>query len=322
MIHPFFEKLNHYGKNRTPCVFLLDFEMQKPVIFAVSDIDPEVLLYKFSDTTNCTNDKPICKPIRLHKKPVSFSVYQKSFHIVQEHLEQGNSYLVNLTFPTPIKTSYTLKELFDQSEAKYKIWYHDEFICFSPETFIQIKEGMIYTFPMKGTIKNSCPTSYQQILDDQKEYAEHATIVDLLRNDLSQVAQNVQVKRFRFPDYIQTADANFIQISSEITGKLPNNYTEHMGTILHKLLPAGSISGAPKVKTLQIIQESEIYTRGFYTGVCGYFDGYELDTGVMIRFIEKTHHGLIFKSGGGITAQSEAEKEYQEMLDKVYFPFG
>lgn len=86
------------------------------------------------------------------------------------------------------------------------------------------------------------------------------------------------------------------------------------------LLPAGSISGAPKPKTLQIIREAEAYERGYYTGIVGIFDGERLDSGVMIRYLERTGGKLFFKSGGGITARSHLLREYQELIDKVYVP--
>ena len=95
---------------------------------------------------------------------------------------------------------------------------------------------------------------------------------------------------------------------------------QHLGEILFKLLPAGSITGAPKKKTMEIIAEAEGYDRGFYTGVMGYFDGKQLDSAVMIRFLEQTQQGLLFKSGGGITSQSVAENEYEELKQKIYVP--
>ena len=98
--------------------------------------------------------------------------------------------------------------------------------------------------------------------------------------------------------------------------------TERIGDIVFTLLPAGSVTGAPKRKTIEIIHEIENYERGYYTGIFGYFDGATLDSGVMIRFIEKTPEGLIYKSGGGITSFSRPESEYQEMIDKVYVPFN
>ena len=86
------------------------------------------------------------------------------------------------------------------------------------------------------------------------------------------------------------------------------------------MLPAGSISGAPKKKTLEIIEEAEGYDRGFFTGVFGYFDGRNLDSAVMIRFIERQGDQLVFKSGGGVTSFSECKQEYVELIDKVYVP--
>ncbi len=88
------------------------------------------------------------------------------------------------------------------------------------------------------------------------------------------------------------------------------------------MLPAGSISGAPKKKTLEVIAEAEQYTRGYYTGVFGIFDGENIDSGVMIRFLEQGPDGLIYKSGGGITAMSNIHEEYQELTDKIYVPLA
>jgi len=85
-------------------------------------------------------------------------------------------------------------------------------------------------------------------------------------------------------------------------------------------LPAGSVTGAPKEKTVQTILEAENYNRGFYTGVFGYFDGETTDVAVSIRFIENVNNKLFYKSGGGITALSKPEEEYFEMLKKIYVP--
>ena len=141
-----------------------------------------------------------------------------------------------------------------------------------------------------------------------------------MRNDLGMVAKNVRVDRFQFIDRISTNRKTLLQMSSEISGELPIDYKNRLGDILFSMLPAGSISGAPKKKTLEIISEAEQYDRGFYTGVFGIFDGKTLDSGVMIRFIEKTAGGFIYKSGGGITSQSDPEEEYRELLDKIYIP--
>lgn len=157
-------------------------------------------------------------------------------------------------------------------------------------------------------------------MNDGKEAAEHATIVDLIRNDLSIVASHVRVERYRYIDVLQTNRGPILQTSSEICGELPEDYKRQLGDILFSMLPAGSITGAPKKKTMQIIREAEGYERGFYTGITGYFDGDNMDSAVMIRFVEQEADGMYFKSGGGITFKSDARNEYEEMKQKIYVP--
>jgi para-aminobenzoate synthetase component 1 len=260
------------------------------------------------------------KNVQLAKYPVSYERYKKAFDYCLKELKYGNSYLLNLTFPTRIECNLTLREMFDFSEAKYKLYIKNKLVCFSPETFVQIKNGIISSNPMKGTSLANNKNAAHDLLNNKKEYAEHATIVDLIRNDLNRVAKKIQVEKFRYLDYIPTHEGKLIQASSKISGQLPNDYPENIGTILSKLLPAGSITGAPKRKTIEIIKTAEQYDRGFYTGIFGYFDGQNLDSAVMIRFIENIDGQLYFKSGGGITSQSDPKAEYQELIDKVYVP--
>jgi para-aminobenzoate synthetase component I len=111
-------------------------------------------------------------------------------------------------------------------------------------------------------------------------------------------------------------------VSSEIRGSLPPDFRMNLGNILATLLPAGSVSGAPKPKTLEIISVAEGEPRGYYTGVFGVFDGTNLDSAVMIRYIEKHNDTFFYRSGGGITTQSSVKQEYQEVKDKVYLPIG
>ena len=157
-------------------------------------------------------------------------------------------------------------------------------------------------------------------MNHRKEAAEHATIVDLIRNDLSQVAEQVSVERYRYVEHLTTHKGEILQTSSEITGRLTDYYRAHLGEMLLRLLPAGSITGAPKPKTMQIIREAEGYERGFYTGIMGYSKGGDMDTAVMIRFIDQENGQLFYKAGGGITAQSNNDDEYNEVIEKIYVP--
>lgn len=314
--------MNRSGLSGRPFIFIVDYKQEHVWVEEPDAVDPEELLYDLNGFTNVTgNEKQYPKKqVEWKTEPVSFETYSRSFQTVSGHIRAGNSYLVNLTCATPVRTNLTLKEIFYSSQAPYRLWLRDRFVIFSPEIFVRMEDGFIYSYPMKGTIDASRPDARERILADKKEEAEHATIVDLIRNDLSQVASDVTVSRYRYIDELETNKGRLLQVSSEIRGKLPNDWKAVLGTVLFSLLPAGSITGAPKKKTMEIIDEAETYRRGFYTGVMGYFDGNRLDSAVMIRFLEQEGERLLFKSGGGITSQSDLQSEYNEMKQKVYVP--
>ena len=319
-IAEFAETVNDLAAQAKRFLFLVDFEMQRPLVFTLDEIDVNNILYEINGYTNAFNVAAQGNKLNLTKFPIAFNCYKEKFDRVRSHLAHGDSYLTNLTIKTQIISPLSLQEIFAISRARYKLLYKDRFLVFSPETFVKIEEGKIYAYPMKGTIDASLPQASEKILADEKEIAEHVTIVDLLRNDLSAVATNVHVTRFRYLEEIRTTDKNLLQVSSEIVGDLPHGYESKLGDIVLALLPAGSITGAPKVKTVSIIQKAEKELRGYYTGIVGLFDGRALDTGVMIRFIENDGGRLYYRSGGGITIQSNPEAEYQEAIDKVYVP--
>lgn len=258
--------------------------------------------------------------LTLQSFPVGLDEYAAAFHYVQSQQRAGNSYLTNLTFPCPIELNAALTEVYVRSHALYRILVKNRMVVFSPESFVRIHNNRIFSYPMKGTIDATLPNAETLLLENEKELAEHVTIVDLIRNDLSRVSGNVCVDRFRFIDRIATHTGGILQMSSRISGDLPADYRTRLGAIFRELLPAGSVSGAPKRKTLEIIRQAEQRMRGYYTGVFGVFDGHHLDSAVMIRFIEQTEKGFVYHSGGGITIYSDLESEYRELLQKIYVP--
>lgn len=313
--HSIFNKMNELGAAKVPFFFMIDFLKEKGEVIPLSELNNDILF-----EVNSSQKKSINKKIKFEKFPLNYEDYLKRFEVVHQNLLFGNSYLTNLTFPTKIETDLSLDEIYEYSQAKFKLKYKDEFVCFSPERFVKIENKKIFSYPMKGTIDADITNADKLVLEDEKEAAEHATIVDLIRNDLSLVADNVHVTKYRYLDRVKTNDKNLLQVSSEISGDLEDNYQEKLGTIFDQLLPAGSICGAPKKKTIEIILEAENYERKFYTGVFGVFDGENIDSAVMIRFIEQINNHLYFKSGGGITAKSDSFSEYQELIQKVYVP--
>ncbi|HIE44916.1 MAG TPA: aminodeoxychorismate synthase component I [Flavobacteriaceae bacterium] len=315
----FKQKVNDYTKKGIPFLFVIDFEKQKPFVCKLSNLEKENIFYSINSIGNL---KTIVEgeTIPLQINPIKKSVYKEAFNIVKSNIILGNSYLTNLTFPTSISTSTSLIHIIKKANANYKLFFKNEFISFSPESFIKIKNNKIYTFPMKGTIDALINNAKDLLLSDKKETYEHNTIVDLMRNDLSIISTNVKINRFRYIDKIKTQKGSILQVSSEIEGELKKNWRTNFADLLLKILPAGSISGAPKEKTVEIIQQAEKKKRGYYTGVFGVFDGENVDSAVLIRYIEKKDDKLVYRSGGGITSKSDMEFEYNELLQKIYIP--
>ena len=377
------DKINRLASQDEPFLFVINYQGDKAFIRQLSDINPEECLFDFEGRGNFSdemkNNSEKIAEISWQIAPPLYEDYERSFDIVKNNIMAGNSYLTNLTCKVPVSCNLSLEDIFNQAKGKYKLLLRrkrnqaedkaqqkeeeeeaqnkadkkeenieeisNPFVCFSPETFVRIKNGRIYSYPMKGTLDASLPDAEKQLMEDRKEAAEHATIVDLIRNDLSRVAENVRVDKYRYIDVLHTNKGDILQTSSEISGRLPEDYRQHLGEILDAQLPAGSITGAPKDKTMQIIHEAEGYDRGFYTGIMGIYDQGELNSAVMIRFIEeenspvdfeadgeknfKANEGkepkesreLYFKAGGGITSKSDCRREYEEVIQKIYLPF-
>ncbi len=309
-----FAKINALGKAKKPFLFIISYDKTEIYAKELNKLDKDILYTLEHHFQSCN------KKSDLIKYPISFKEYKKSFNKVIEEIKKGNTYLLNLTFPSKIQSSLTLKEIFYKANAPYKLLIDDSFVCFSPEKFIEIKENTIATYPMKGTIDASIPDAKEKILANPKELAEHTMIVDLMRNDLNMVAKETRVERFRYIEKIQAGNKELLQVSSKIQAKLPSNWNEYIGDILDKLTPAGSITGTPKRKTIDIIESVEIAKRGFYTGIFGVYDGKNLNSAVMIRAIAKKNNKLFYYSGGGITLDSKENEEYQELIDKIYIP--
>lgn len=318
------ETMNKLGQENCPFLFVISYDMASNVVIPLDRLNPEEIQFDLSGKRGLLK-----RSFSLASERIKPEVYKIAFRKVKEELLKGNSFLTNLTVSTPLSGEIDLFQIFKSANAKYRLWIKNKLVCFSPETFLTVSErGEIATFPMKGTIDASLENAEQKLKSDKKELYEHTTIVDLLRNDLSMVADQIRVERFQYIDKIIKEDnSEILQMSSEIRGQLPNNWKETLGDWFFKLLPAGSICGAPKAKTLQIIQEAEKNLhlngeRGYYSGIFGVFDGTILNSAVMIRFIEKTENGYVFKSGGGITHLSNAIKEYEEIYQKLYVPVG
>lgn len=313
--------MNSWGAQRRPFVFLLDFNGKKMRLCDMQESKLKGLIWRSPQMANFSPKAPP-RDFSWHIEPPTYAQYLQAFQLAHSRILKGDSYLLNLTMPTKLHTNLSLEEIANRCMSPYLVYLKEQFVCFSPEIFVRInRHGRISSYPMKGTIDAAIPNAEELLKSNRKEMAEHHTIVDLIRNDLSQVSSQVKVARFAYLEEIKSKHRRLLQMSSEIEGQLGESWHGRLGDIFACLLPAGSITGAPKPKTTEIIRAAENYERGWYTGVFGLYDGQQVDSCVLIRFIEQTADGLLYKSGGGITHLSEPQEEYHELINKVYVPF-
>ena len=308
---------------KTPFLSIVSFDRNLGHTYTLNECVRNNILFDFHGSKNFQElDHPFAEVMDISFEPLDFDSYKKQFNQVMAEIKHGNTYLLNLCSESQGKGKLALRTLFNKSVAPYRMFYKDQFVVFSPECFVRWKGEELTTYPMKGTIDATIDNAREILKSDEKEIAEHYTIVDLLRNDVGSVCDQVEVSRFAYVEKLHTSKGPILQMSSEIRGKVSKEYMQSPARLFYSLLPAGSISGAPKIKTLEIIRSVELAKRGYYTGVMVYFDGIKFDSAVMIRFIEKDETGKFwYKSGGGITHKSDARKEYDELVRKIYLPF-
>ncbi len=315
------ELMNSHGIARRPFVWGLDYESRRG-FFLDAPYEHGPILWQMGDAGNCQGLCPTVeeKPVLKIVAAPSDDDYARMFDRVIAGLMRGDSFLTNLTARTRVECNVGLRDIFLHSKAPFRLLLGDEFVCFSPEPFVRIENGVISTYPMKGTIDASVPGAADVLMGNHKELCEHYTIVDLMRNDLNRVAEDVRVARFRYIDRIATRSRAILQTSSEICGRLADGDAWRFGDIVLPLLPAGSITGAPKDATVGLIGGAETSSRGWYTGVFGHFDGRCMQSAVMIRCVQRDPDDgqLYFHSGGGITVNSDCCEEYAELVTKIY----
>lgn len=253
--------------------------------------------------------------------------YVNAFNQIQDYIRAGDCYQINLTqeFTTKaqgllLDTAEAFWQLTDAPYSGYLKINDFELLSCSPELFIEFEANRkITTKPIKGTMPRYSDVaqdeqSKQSLIHSKKDQAENVMIVDLLRNDLSVYAETGSVKT---PKLFEIKSFNQVHhMVSEVTARLRQDINPFH--VLMSALPGGSITGAPKIRAMQIIEELEGAPRGAYCGSMGYFnfDG----TGswnILIRSIQKYQEDISVWAGGGITIASDCDAEYQECFDKV-----
>ena len=194
-----------------------------------------------------------------------------------------------------------------------------ELMSTSPETLVRMKDGVVTTFPIAGSRPRGITPEEDRkfeegLLKDEKELAEHNMLVDLGRNDIGKISEIGTVKVTEYMKVLKYS--KIMHICSEVTGKLRENYDAY--DCVESILPAGTLSGAPKIRACEIIEETETQPRGIYGGALGYIDFTgNLDTCIAIRMAVKKNNKVYIQAGGGIVADSIPENEYLESENKA-----
>lgn len=270
------------------------------------------------------------KPVHM-TSPFTKEEYMKQIDAMKEYIAAGHIYIANMThtfrgevYDSPLHYYQNLRELNPAPFSAYMPLEGFSLLCSSPERFLRLSKGKVETRPIKGTRPRSHDPIFNEamkneLLASEKDKSELLMIVDLERNDLSRVCKNHSVEvpeLFSLEEY-----ASVYHLVATVTGELDDEYDAV--DLLEASFPGGSITGAPKIRAMEIIDELERSKRGPYTGSLGFigFDG-DMDLNIIIRSILIKENTAYIGVGGGITCESEPEAEYKETLAKAKLLFS
>ena len=258
----------------------------------------------------------------LFEKQAFCDMVEKGKH----HIKEGDIFQIVLSnrLSAPFEGSLlnTYRVLRTINPSPYMFYFSGtdvEVAGASPETLVKLKDGVLHTFPLAGTRpRGKTPEEdkalEEELLADEKELAEHNMLVDLGRNDLGKISKfgTVEVEKLHSIERY----SHVMHIGSTVRGEIRDN--KDAFDAIEAVLPAGTLSGAPKIRACQLIGELENNKRGIYGGAIGYIDfAGNMDTCIAIRLVFKKNGKVFVRSGAGIVADSDPEKEYQECLNKA-----
>lgn len=324
------EKISLQDKFKTPRVYHFYYEfglVQAGLGHTVTDEMPLVIELEYQKKKVVSKPKSKIKniPLKTLERP-SWSEYKGAYEFIQEELLKGNAYQINLTYPYDFETEEVIDPrdlsnfLFSQRNTAgfaHVTFLGDEMIFSnSPECLFNFNNGVLRTMPIKGTRKrgDNWKKSWEDLLNDPKEEAELNMITDLLRNDLNQLDKpRAKVKRMKAPLVVPGLVHQFSLIEVEITSSVSLLKT------MNTLFPGGSITGAPKKRVMELLQNIERYSRGAYCGSTLLCIGDRKVASINIRTATLSVMDRLWRygAGGGITLLSRPVHEFQEMELKV-----
>lgn len=259
----------------------------------------------------------------IKKTLISKDDYFKAIEKIKNYISNGVTYEVNYTYPFEVFTNLDGIELYESILERQKTPYNMyldngeiKLLSYSPELFFKIRGRKILTKPMKGTALREGASKDKEIREflynDEKNRSENVMIVDLLRNDLGRIAKTGTVKVDKLFDIEE--HPTVFQMTSEISAELEDDIS--LQDIFKAIFPCGSITGAPKLSTMRVIEELEPYNRSIYCGAIGYLNQDEKIFSVPIRILYGNDYKYRYHVGGAVVWDSTPEDEYEETITK------
>lgn len=289
---------------------------------ACKTLESMARLLHSKDAPNPPAGKLLSKPEALFSKEQYCSMVKKARH----HIYEGDIFQIVLSnrigadFEGSLFNTYRILRTLNPSPYMFYFSGTDvEVAGASPETLVKLEDGILHTFPLAGTRPRGKSqaedlTLEKELLADEKELAEHNMLVDLGRNDLGKVSKYGSIQVARLHQILRFS--HVMHIGSEVVGEIADD--KDALDAIAAVLPAGTLSGAPKIRACQLIGELENNKRGIYGGAIGYIDFTgNMDTCIAIRIAYQKNGKVYVRSGAGIVADSVPEKEYQECLNKA-----
>lgn len=316
-------------------LIIYDYDKKKAFLTGNEERFEEIeILLKAASKNNNNFD------LEINGKSIISSNFTRQSYIstikkVKEYIQRGDTYQTNLTQQiraelaqdlTPERIFWRLRKNHSAPFAAFIKRENDTVVSISPERFFKVSSGIISTSPIKGTRPRGKTVEEDlrlknELLNSEKEHAENVMIVDLLRNDIGRICKFGSVKVEKLCDLEQ--HPTLFHLVSTVKGELREEI--NFSDIIRAVFPCGSITGAPKIRTMRIIDELETANRGLSMGAIGYYipdAGFQIpdsimDLSVAIRTMVVRENEAIFNVGGGIVTGSEPQKEYEETIVKA-----
>lgn len=297
--------------------------------FGLNETDWNKITKKFevlNDVTATSSEPPSSLNVSQFKSNTSFKQYSDAFNRIKNYIHSGDSYQVN--YAQRFSANYQgsafpiYERLAKENNSPFSAYLNFvdyQVLSLSPERFIRVRDRQVLTQPIKGTLPRSDNIKEdfalgEQLKNSEKDKAENLMIVDLLRNDLSRTAAKGSVKVTELFGHYKFESVH--HLISTVESKIAPDCDNF--DLLATSLPGGSITGAPKIRAMQIIDELEPVKRGIYCGIIGYIDfSGNMDTNICIRTLVSKNQILYCWAGGGLVSDSQLEQEYQETFDKL-----